>query len=320
MATSRELATPREVFFSVMSDEWKISNTALADIILSPVSTDGSEQSPREKAKSRSTRSRYVVHVKPGDGIYGWLPRSFDAVVPALMARCKRKGSNQQIIDFFSGPAEHDMSTSLKEYKLDAALYENAVRDILVSEQINEADRAEALVRLFTVCGCLGNPQKAVQDALETIRKNTGATLKTQLPSKAGLAGAEQQPMKQDLGLCRFKNGMLLSNPYRLSRNSEGTEIGSRSMTDHSINDVGEGVSRRHLRIFCDQAGLWWAQGLGSVGGTLLISGDDQSETVVEAPRAERSSDSSNPVRILPGDRLILAGTTEFVVVVLAEQ
>ena len=49
------------------------------------------------------------------------------------------------------------------------------------------------------------------------------------------------------------------------------------------------------------------------------ISGADGVETIVEPPRAQQGTCPLQPVRLVPGDRLLLAGTTEFVIVALPE-
>ena len=89
------------------------------------------------------------------------------------------------------------------------------------------------------------------------------------------------------------------------------------SLVPGSINDVGAGVSRRHARVWCDASGKWYVQGLGSTNGTVVVKGRGK-RIVVEPPRAHRARDFvSQPVPIQVGDRLLLAGTTEFAVVAL---
>ena len=112
---------------------------------------------------------------------------------------------------------------------------------------------------------------------------------------------------------------MLISDVYRLAADEQGTEVGALSLAANSINDVGYGVSRRHARIWRDDEGDWWVEGLGSTNGTLHVSGVDGAETVVEPPRSARVGNESRPVRLRPGDRLVLAGSTTFVVVALPE-
>lgn len=55
-------------------------------------------------------------------------------------------------------------------------------------------------------------------------------------------------------------------------------------------------------------------QGLGSSNGTVLISGEDGSETVVEPARAGASA-CAEPVEVHAGDELVLAGSTRFMLI-----
>lgn len=120
------------------------------------------------------------------------------------------------------------------------------------------------------------------------------------------------------LGLYRLSGGRLSGAPYPLSEMPEGTEIGSMSLAQHSINDVGHGVSRRHARIWRDGAGVWWVEDLGSTNGTAVVHANGR-RVVVSHPRtASNAQPAVGHEPIAPGDRIILAGKTEFSVVELA--
>ena len=59
------METPREIMFRAFSD-WGISNKELASLLLRRDSvTKG--KAPIEQIETRSSLSRYVVHVQPGD-------------------------------------------------------------------------------------------------------------------------------------------------------------------------------------------------------------------------------------------------------------
>ena len=73
-------------------------------------------------------------------------------------------------------------------------------------------------------------------------------------------------------------------------------------------------MSGHHLRVWCNEAGRWCVQGLGSSNGTVLISGEDGSETVVEPARASASA-CAEPVEVHAGDELVLAGSTRFMLI-----
>ncbi|HAM16285.1 MAG TPA: hypothetical protein DCP91_10625 [Eggerthellaceae bacterium] len=90
------------------------------------------------------------------------------------------------------------------------------------------------------------------------------------------------------------------------------------SLASYSINDVGKGVSRRHARIWRDDAGAWQLEDLGSTNGTVVVRPDGR-RVVVGAPKsAPVSQGASGPTSIAPGDRIVLAERTEFAVVELA--
>lgn len=317
-AMGGRMETPREVLFRVLRDQWGVSNKDLALAILREESvTQG--KSPQELIQVRSSLSRYVVHVQPGEYTYGWLA-PFDTSVPKVMGLIKRSQKNRsstEIVAFLSGLGCDFMCDALDEYGLDDSLYANVAKRFTDEANGSMADLAELQVTLFTVCGCLGDPVKAAEHTVAAARKLAkSAALKTSLSSEAtgDTTGASSM---FDLGLYRCEGDMIVSQVYRVSTDPEGTEIGSMSMTAHSINDVGAGVSRQHLRLWRDDAGEWWAKGLNSTNGTILVSGEDRSAKVVELPRKRRGDEVAQPVNVLPGDKLILAGTTEFVLVAL---
>ena len=79
------------------------------------------------------------------------------------------------------------------------------------------------------------------------------------------------------------------------------------------INNVGVGVSHRHLRISYI-GDTWYATGLGSTNGSSLIT-EDGSVEVIEPPRGARTEgETRNMVPIENGDVLTLGNTTKFLV------
>lgn len=310
------METPREVLFRTMQEAWSISNKDLARaILLESSATSG--KSPQELIEVRSSLSRFVVHVQPGECTYGWLA-PYERSVPKVMGLLKRSRkphASADIVGVLAGRGAADMRAALDACGLDGALYANASERFSREGAVSIADASELLLSLFTVTGCSGDPAVAAEYSIALAGKfAAGSALKTALPIESAAVDA---PKPAVLGLYRCKDGMLLSDVYRLSIEEQGTEIGALSLTAHSINDVGYGVSRRHARIWRDESGAWWIEGLGSTNGTVHINGENGAETVVEASRAERAGAVSSPVRLQPGDRLVLAGTTEFVVVAL---
>lgn len=73
-------------------------------------------------------------------------------------------------------------------------------------------------------------------------------------------------------------------------------------------------VSRHHARIRHD-GGRWYVEGTGSTNGTVLVSGADRSEIVVEPPADERGGWTGESVAIRPGDELVFGKSTRYVVI-----
>ena len=311
------METPREVLFRTMQENWGVSNKELARAILMEGSVT-SGKSPQELIEVRSSLSRFVVHVQPGECTYGWLA-PYEQSIPKVMSlikRSKRPHASCEIVSVLSGAAA-DMRASFEAHRLDGALYANVSQRFSRGDALSEADAAELMTALFVVAGCSGSPTTAAEYAIGFASKLSAASaLKTSLPAEAEM---ERDEAPVALGMYRCENGVLLSDAYRLSTDEQGTEVGALSLTEHSINDVGYGVSRRHARIWRDAEGAWWVEGLGSTNGTVHISGADGVETIVEPPRAQQGTCPLQPVRLVPGDRLLLAGTTEFVIVALPE-
>ena len=129
-----------------------------------------------------------------------------------------------------------------------------------------------------------------------------------------GEASADPREQAQALGLLRMVGGLVSGGLHWVQPLSDGVEIGALALGPDDINDVELDVSGHHLRIWCNEAGRWCVQGLGSSNGTVLISGEDGSETVVEPARAGASA-SAQPVEVHAGDELVLAGSTRFMLI-----
>ena len=310
--------TPREVMFDVFHKNWSISNKDLAAaIVLDKAVTSG--KSPRELIEVRSSLSRFVVHVRPGENVYGWIA-PYDKCVPRVLSLVKgsrKPHASSDIIAALAGKGASRMRASLDAHGSDGALFANMVARVSASSTTSPADSAELSLALFVVAGCSGDARQAAEYTLGLAQKLARtAMLRTELASDDTVPDQERV-QAINLGLYRTQDGVLIGSPYRLSMSDEGTEIGSMSLVPGSINDVGAGVSRRHARVWCDASGKWYVQGLGSTNGTVVVKGRGK-RIVVEPPRAHRARDFvSQPVPIQVGDRLLLAGTTEFAVVAL---
>ena len=311
------METPREVLFRTMQEKWAISNKDLARAILMEESVT-SGKSPQELIEVRSSLSRFVVHVQPGEYTYGWLA-PYEQSIPKVMGLVKRSKRPHSSLDIVSAlsDAAIDMRASFEAHKLDGALYANVSERFSREGAISAADASELMMALFVVAGCSGNSTAAAEYAIGLAsRLSAASVLKTSLPVETVQETAKGHVA---LGMYRCSGDVLISDVYRLAADEVGTEVGALSLAVNSINDVGYGVSRRHARIWRDGEGAWWVEGLGSTNGTLHVNGVNGAETVVEPPRSERDNVESRPTRLHPGDRLILAGSTEFIIVALPE-
>ena len=318
---AQEQGYPISVMFDVFKSFGGVSNRDVAYIILSDKPLAGG-RSPRDRIGSDKTfLSRSVVHSMPGELPEAMFANFENSAYHLLSQMHDQTGSQrtpEDVCACFSGWAAHAMSVSLRTYALDDTVYLNTVRGLSALEEVSAVKRAYLLVLLFLVTGCTQDPRRGAEYTLEVASDKYSAHLYTQatqtFPSVEGEA-AEEAAEDLRLALFRVVGNRLRGGPYRLSTDGEGTDIGYLSTSASSITDVEETVSRRHLNIYRAEDGQWYARGLGSRNGTVLISGEDRSETVIEPPRDKAEGFISRDVRIGPGDRLLLARDTEFMVV-----
>lgn len=142
----------------------------------------------------------------------------------------------------------------------------------------------------------------------------------TELSVGEGFTAAVEPEVKhaERLGLIRIVGNAAKPPLYPLNEGEGGTVIGSLATGTGAITDVDRDVSRRHARVFAKD-GYWYVQGLGSTNGTVLISGADMSQRVVEPPRhTRRPGVEYPPVPLWHSDTICLGATTRFLVMKLA--
>ncbi len=310
--------TPRETLFEEINAHWGINNKELARAIVKRDSAT-SGRSPLQLIEVRSSLSRSVVHVAPGENVYGWLAPYEQSVprVMALLKRAKKLNGNDDILDKLTGDCAQSMRASLDAYGQDGALYQNTAARIRSGALASPADAAETALALFLVAGCAGNAREAARFVIDMMER---LAMPAEMQTRFATDEETSAPLgnASHLGLYRLHDGKLAGTPHVLNESSEGTEIGSMSLASYSINDVGKGVSRRHARIWRDDAGAWQLEDLGSTNGTVVVRPDGR-RVVVGAPKsAPVSQGASGPTSIAPGDRIVLAERTEFAVVELA--
>ena len=177
--------TPREVMFDVFHKNWSISNKDLAAaIVLDKAVTSG--KSPRELIEVRSSLSRFVVHVRPGENVYGWIA-PYDKCVPRVLSLVKgsrKPHASSDIIAALAGKGASRMRASLDAHGSDGALFANMVARVSASSTTSPADSAELSLALFVVAGCSGDARQAAEYTLGLAQKLARtAMLRTELAS-----------------------------------------------------------------------------------------------------------------------------------------
>lgn len=309
---------PCEVLFDTFKEFARMNNRDLASVILADRPVAGG-RSPRQRIEDdKSYLSRTVVRSKPGDlppSMFADFGESAHTLYSAMRSPQGPARSAGEIVERFSGEAAWAMARACSAYGLDGALYSNTVDGLLRLPGMGEADRAYLLVLLFLETGCLQDVQRAASDVLGVADRKFNAVPVTQDVQSFNRPDADGAAEK-DVRLALYRAwGNRLGQKHVLSTDPAGTEIGYLSTVPGSITDVEKTVSRQHLLLFRAEDGSWYARGLHSRNGSVLVSGNDRSEqTVIEPPRSHDEGFERKDVLIKPGDKLVLARDTVFFV------
>ena len=317
-----DVETPSGVMYATFKQFGGISNKEVASMVFSPGFSYGGVPLI-SRLDERSFVTRNVVHVAPGTygvSAFNDFAQLADRLCALMFARYPGEEGRITVVNYFSTLACDQMGQALQDWGQSSHLYHNTVAHLQGLGTARASELASLLVMYFTIVGCLGNVTQATDMILNHIQygyaQRSGTMVRTSYDTLIQ-SRPEDQPML--LGLCKIINGVVTMPPYVLSAAPEGTEIGSLATSACAINDVDATVSKRHLRIFQDASGLWYAEGLGSTNGTSLLRGSDGTKVVVEPPRAQREPGMTYPpVPIYPQDTLRLAGTTFFAVIELS--
>lgn len=314
-------ATPTSAMFSIMKRHGGISYKELAGLILSgKPRSDG--RSPVSRINDRTWVSRFIVHAPVGslqDAYFCEFGISALRVVSRLKSKEGRGLSSQQVLELVCGKQGEPMLEALAACHQDATLYRNALLRLREDAHFDMDERVEVAMVLFVATGCTADVHRAVSYALEFAQSVEGsrlATPRTASPLSAALEQEEGQNENQRpyLQLLRVENGCVVGSPHWVPPTAQDAEIGALALSPHSVTDVGRGVSGHHARIWCDQQGQWFIEGMGSRNGTLVRDGATRKCTVVEPPRDECAGFVARPVRLKSGDELMLASDTAFIV------
>ena len=298
---------PRQVIFEIMKHTWGIGHQDFFPIV-------ASDYLANHYRGDAANRGRSIVNAeveKYESTDFKPFAQSAAVLVSAMHASRKGPHSNEEIVGYLAGEACDCMCESLDRYGLGGAMYANAMRDIAQDGHLSEADRAHLAVLLFCAAGCTGDVRLAVDEALEANRiMGARFTTADADPSRDGYGRSSR------MALIRIDAGGH-GGQYMVDDGEAGSVIGRQATSEHDISDVDGSVSKQHARIWRDDDGNWWVQGLGSLNGTRLIDGETHEEIVVEPPKSERGDKKCNPFELHAGDTLIFADSTQFLVQVI---
>ena len=307
MASQTEL-TPCGAMFDIFKRAAHLSHIDLCGLVLSsrPLS-DG--RSPQSRASDRSWVSRFIVRAPVGmlqQRYFADYGTSATRIISQLALRRRNPMDSAAILNMVCGPAGEPMMRALEECHQDANLYRNALERLSQAAELMPAERAEAVLVLFVAVGCSADVRSSVTYAIDYTHTTCGGATSTprSLSTSATEAECEVSPM-HPLGLLRVQNGYVVSAPRWIQPSGQGVEMGALATGEGDITDVGDDVSARHARIWCDDSGAWYVEDLSSTNGTVVVSGTSRVFTQVEPGRF---------ARLNPGDELKLGESTTYAI------
>lgn len=314
--------TPSSIMYSDLKNFGQISNHEVALAVLNPEGNYGGTSIRARAASDRTFLSREVVHAAPGQISSERFADLTFASLSLARQMARKLGDDplawQRMDTHYGGVAAQAMRKVLEDFSLDGTLYANAAEKLVQSTHLSDQSRATLLLMLFVSTGCLGNPSAALAVVEAHMARSAGTGISTtETTVGAGFAHAtEPVPADVRLGLLRLAGSAVRGSVQPLSLGHDGTVVGALAAGPDGINTVDFDVSRNHLHIWRGEDGEWYAQGMGSTNGTVLVSGNTHEASVIEPPRAKREPGRKYPpVRISNSDVLCLGSTTRFLVV-----
>ena len=281
-----QIATPSAVMFDDIHDLTKMTNKEMAIVLLTDKPVDAG-RSPRQRAiEQRSTLTRMFKQAEPGERFASFFNdlstaslTLFSRMLDLIMQRggVDEKAARKELETHYAGEAATAMCNALEAYEIDPGPYRNALEQIRNRELFDESDRAPLYLMLFVATGCLGDPRQA-SDIVEGYVNESGISAMefnaTTPFADSATAQLRKKPGNTRLGIVQLAPAEPDMRVELLSTDPEGTVLGRDPGVAHCLY-VGDGtVSRRHLRIWRDSAGHWFAQDLGSKHGTKLVRAD----------------------------------------------
>ena len=157
--------TPRSVMFDDLRKFGGITNRDTAWMLLRSTPMAGGK-APRDRVDERTFLSREVVHApveRPRPELFADITQTAQNITARLISNLgSSEMARAMVAEHYSGKAAEAMRESLSAYGLDDRIYRNAC-DRIAAPGTTAADCALPLVTLFVACGCLCDPQAAVQ-------------------------------------------------------------------------------------------------------------------------------------------------------------
>ena len=320
---AKNATAPLGAMFSILKRYGDMSYKEVASLILSEEPVKGGV-SPISRVNDRTWISRYLVHA-PADAVRDDYFVSYEKCAMRLISRLKKRAgsamSNREIMELIAGVPGQEMVNALKNAGQDPAPYLNMLARLDKDGEFRAEERVEIAMVLFVATALSADIARATTYALEFADEIHGAAMATPLitPRSEDADNAQMRQLADEdttLGLLRVVDGYVKGAPSWLDAESAGQiEVGAFATGAGAITDVETDVSGVHARIWHDDAGAWYVEGAGSRNGTVLVSGADRSETVVEPPADEREGWTSAPVALKPGDELVFGKNTRYVVI-----
>lgn len=311
-------STPLGALFSIMKRRAGISYKDLAACILSEKPLAGGV-SPINRVNDRTWISRYLVHA-PVESIKDDYFVSYEKCAMRIISRLKKRMDNREIMDMIAGQPGKAMTSALETCGQDTAPYRNMLDRLAKDAGLRGEERVEIAMVLFVAAALSASVSRATACALEFTDEIHGTSVETPLitPNSEESNGDELRRLVDEhgtLGLLRVVDGYVVGSPHWLdATRSDDVEVGAFATDAGSISDVAPDVSGHHARIWHED-GTWYVEGLGSKNGTVLVSGADKTETIVEPAAGEREGWTSQPVALQPGDELVFGKSTRYVVI-----
>ena len=309
-----EKSAPARVMYVDLKSFAGINHAQAAEILLSDRPRAGGRSLRAHALEDPTFRTREIVKAEPG----AYAERDFSSfstsaltITRRMIARLGGADARERIARHYLTETLGYMCDALDSNGCNGILYANAVEHVASMTLANERDRACVYVMLFIATGCLGDPSRAFELVEEFAHAKLSGAFHTQMDADDP-APERVTPPDTILVLYPEVAPGIFGQPLPLD--PEGTEIGRLAAGPSDISDVPIGVSRHHLRIW-REGGRWYCEGLKSTNGTVLVSGDDRSEVVVEPPEHERPRDWRGvPHELRKSDRLCLGARMSYLV------